>query len=196
MTKTKRYTLLAEGFAENVFIPNFLNTHNSQKLKFIKSNLKISQSSNPSRSKVLNHLNKFVIASLIDNDEDLFIVGVDLDKPDHDLSLLKEQEKEILKKIPKQIDRKKVVVFIPVQAFDHWLLYQSYQLKSERRITNSSLESKTAKEIKKELYGVSKPNSSVIEKKTKEILKVMDYKELVKQSKSFNHFYKQLTPFL
>lgn len=196
MIKQLKFTLLAEGIVENAFIPELLNKLNPAKIKFSKSKLNIKQSANPSKSKVIKYLADFVNTSLIVNEEDLFIVGVDLDEQDLDSKLFKSQEKEILGIIPKKIDKKKVIVFIPVQAFDHWLLYQSYKIKGEKRLVNNSLESKTSEEVKKKLYGSSNPNIYTIQKRTKEILEVLDISDLVKQSKSFAHFHGQVKVFV
>lgn len=192
MIKTIKYTLLAEGIVENTFIPLLLDKIHSGKIKFSKSNLNIKQSSSPSKSKVLKNISSFVKESLVNNEEDYFIVGVDLDLPDHDLVNFKNQSNSIKSLIPQSIDNSKVIIFIPVQAFDHWLLYQSYKIKNSKRIVNNSLESKSSQIVKKDLYGKANPDSYLINIKAKEILKVIDIADLAKQSKSFNHFYEQI----
>jgi hypothetical protein len=196
MIKSIKYSLLAEGIVENVFIPAFLNQLLPEKAKFTKSNLTIKSSSSPSKSKVLKKVSDFVKTSLIVLDEDLFIVGVDLDKPDHDLTHLKSQETELKGLIPDHIDASKVIIYIPIQAFDHWLLYQKYKVDRTARTADNSLESKDSNNVKKALYGTSRPDTYLIRKKANEILEAMSVSDLSKQSKSFKHFHKQIENYM
>lgn len=187
------YTLLAEGIVENEFIPGLLKKLSTNKnITISKSSLSLKQSSGPSKSKVLKNVNLFAKSSILINDENLFLVGVDLDSADHDLSQLKEQEKQIRALIPNGIDEKKAIIFIPIQSFDHWLLYQHYKVNRSEKTLANSLESKLSSEVKKTLYGVSNPNGYLIKTTTKKVLEVLDIQELSKQSKSFKHFYDQL----
>lgn len=196
MTKI-RYTLLAEGIVENEFIPGLFKKLSAGKnITISKSSLSIKQSSGPSKSKVLKLVNLFAKNSILVNDEQLFLVGVDLDSADHDLSQLHEQEKQIRALIPDGVDENKAIVFVPIQAFDHWLLYQNYKIKRSEKTTANSLESKSSGEVKKSLYGVSNPDGYLIKSTTKKILDVLDVEELSKQSKSFKHFYDQLPKIL
>lgn len=192
-----RYTLLAEGIVENEFIPGLLqNLSKGKNITFSKSSLSIKQSSSPSKSKVLKNVNLFAKNSILVNDEDMFLVGVDLDAADHDLSQLKEQENQIRELIPTSIEKKKAIVFIPIQAFDHWLLYQNYKITSEKKIDDNSLERKPSNIIKKTLYGKSNPDGYLIKNTTRKVLEVLDIEELSKQSKSFKHFHDQLKNFI
>jgi hypothetical protein len=192
MIRTIHYTLLAEGIVENAFIPELLQKIHGGKLRFSKSHLSLKQSASPSKSKVFANIAKFAKESLIIQEEDLFIVGVDLDVQDYDLNILKKEEKKIYESLGQGIDNSKVIIFIPIQAFDHWLLYQSYRLERKERIVDNSLESKDTYDVKKDLYDTSHPNANTIRKKAKAILGILDIKDLTKQSKSFKHFYDQL----
>jgi hypothetical protein len=91
--KKLTYTLIAEGYAEYAFLEVLINkVAESYSLQTKKTSLKISQSANPSRSKVLAEIGTFYNRSFQpDINTDLFIAGVDLDDVDHNLEKHKKQ---------------------------------------------------------------------------------------------------------
>lgn len=195
--RTIKYTLLCEGYSEHFTLPTILNIiGKDEDILFIRSKLKIEQSASPSKSKVLKKASDFSKRSIIDNKEDVFIVGVDLDAPDHtdELEIWNKQKNEVLLQIEKSLQSKSLV-FIPIQAFDYWLLYQKYKVDNSNQYSANSLESKSKKEIKQLLYGKSSPSEYEMNKICKLISPKIEIKELCKLSKSFNKFifdFKQL----
>lgn len=192
--KKLTYTLIAEGFAEYIFVEKLINkVAASYGLQVKKTALKISASANPSRSKVLAEISTFCIRSFQpDIDADLFIAGVDLDVADHSLEKHTQQIKEIQDKLEKlnTLYGHKIILFVPIQAIDYWILY----LKENS--TPNSLEAQNKKYIKEKVYGNSRANRHKIEKSVGQIMQNADLQQLTKQSKSFNVFYKQLDSFL
>ncbi|MDN4165544.1 hypothetical protein QWY31_08530 [Cytophagales bacterium LB-30] len=150
--------------------------------------IKSSTSAQSSKGKILNELEKLVQASYTKEDVNLFIVGVDLDEPDHTGEIHKKQLQELYSRIPQRIQessKMKIICFSPVQAIEAWLSYQH-----NKTIQANSLEKLSPRELKKLLYGTNRVNPRIAEKLAKDI----DVEHLIKQSKSFDHFYKQLNP--
>ncbi len=126
----------------------------------------------------------------------LFIVGVDLDKPDYENTLHKEEVSQIEIKVKNAIETLDgCIFFVPVQAFDYWLAYQNYRISNEKKPAPNSLESKDKKAIKKMVYG-DKQAKKNIENACNKIIAKWDLNELHEQSKSFKHFHQQIESFL
>lgn len=80
--KEIRYSLLAEGIAEYFAINLIINKiGDKSNYKLIQSPAKIAKNANPSKSKVYANIKTFANNSLA-MQEQLFIVGVDLDEAD------------------------------------------------------------------------------------------------------------------
>lgn len=194
------YTLLGEGIAEDAFIPAYIQSVAKVKnIQTVRSRLKISTSSKPSMSKVLDHLESFCIQSLVQNNEQLFIAGIDLDKPDHTdkQELYKARIQELKNKLGTLYGKyeNKIILFVPVQCIDHWLYYQYYKIDKSEKPSNNSLESQSGKEIKKMLYG-NRRDGGQIKEITAKIIKDCDFDELAKQSRSFRNFHEKVTKFI
>jgi hypothetical protein len=192
--KEIRYSLLAEGIAEYYAIELILNKIGQKyNCKFIQSSLKLSKSANPSKSKVYANIYAFASKSYT-SQEALFIVGVDLDSADFEDNQWQKEANSIQQRLPKKTNH--VIIFIPIQAFDYWLLYQKYQIEKTKKPVNHSLEAKNKNEIKAELYGDKNPNRAKIESTCQKILLKIDVEELCAQSISFKRFYDELEFFL
>ena len=193
------YSLICEGFAENYSLPKIIEKFGKEKgVKFLRSKEpRIAQSANPSKSKVLKKATEYALDSLGVREHDVFIIGVDLDENDltHELSIWEKQKTELQNLIaPKFHD--KSVIFVSIQAFDYWLLYQKYKISNFVKPASNSLEAKTKKEIKNLLYGKSNPSEREIKKVCEEISTQVDITELQQQSKSFNKFIVSLNKIL
>ena len=117
---------------------------------------------------------------------------------DTDLPIYKARVKEMTDKLGKEFLAKyrgKIILFVPIQAIDYWILYQSYRLKNEIKPTENSLESTTKDATKKKLYGVNITETK-IKKIAKEVAEKADFAELSKQSKSFKFFHEQVEKFI
>jgi len=190
--KSIRYTVLVEGIAEGIFIPLLLKRMGLRfEISFSASPIRNIKKANKER--VISRVEDVAKASLIANNDDLLIVGVDLDAPDYppELEKHKTQVKMIVDRIPKTL-RVRSIVFVPIQAIDFWLLYQ---LESKGPRVVNSLESKSKTEVKKELYCVSSPDRYKIEQTVSKVMANFDADRLSKQSASFKHFYTQLNSF-
>lgn len=194
--KQIKYTLIGEGFSEEYSLPIILSQLGKDKeWRFVRSKrLKITQSSNPSKTKIINKASVFSKTSLFLHKDDVFIIGVDLDSNDlsPDMNKFENQKKEILEKVDTKFHLK-TLVFVPIQAFDYWLLYQKYRIDDScKKYPVNGLESKDKKEIKKLLYGTESPSERIIKKICTAISEKADIQEMCKQSKSFNKFITEL----
>jgi hypothetical protein len=189
MTKKQlRYTLLAEGIIERLFIPAYLkklalNTSISFKNSTKGNNVY-------SKSKVLKSIKNLVSDFVASETEHLFIMGVDLDSDvinDNYFNEIKKLEAEIHQYVPKD----KIVIFVAVQSFDYWMYYQSNKIHK-----SNSLEKKNRTDIKSWLYGTSQPNKNDTSIAFNKIFDKIDFELLSKQSKSFNDFHSKIKKYI
>ncbi|WP_421826695.1 DUF4276 family protein [Larkinella sp.] len=196
------YTLVGEGFAEYAFIPAYLKRMaENRSVQFVRSNIRIAISANPSASKVIEKAAQFCEQALVSESHELFIIGIDLDKADFPPELMHHTKRrnELVAKLGKlhKTFEKKIVLYVPIQAFDHWLYYQCYKVNlKEVKPTPNSLEAKHQDEIKTRLYGKKAADRLTMEKIAKTVAEKADFDELAKQSRSFDHFHKQIVTFL
>jgi hypothetical protein len=89
----------------------------------------------------------------------------------------------------------KIILFVPIQALDYWILYQKYKVEG-RRYNNNGLESKNKDDVKELAYGNKGANGYQITKIINQITDIADFEELASQSKSFNLFHSQIKAFI
>lgn len=192
------YTLIGEGFAEYKFIPAYMEWVGKQtgQLHVVRTKIQIAITKNPSVSKVLQEAGMLCAQSFADskNPCQLFLAGIDLDKPDFtdDLEVHTKRLEELKRKMGKVYKRyeKNIILYVPIQAIDCWVCYVQHNA------TANSLESATKDETKKRVYGEKNPDRQRIEKVVCEAAAKADFAQLAKQSRSFNHFHKQVQAFL
>ena len=199
--KTKKrldYTLVAEGFAEYAFIPTYLRLLAEQySVQVVRSKLDLMKKQ-PSKSRVLLEAGKLCIAA-IQQKHDLFIAGIDLDDADHEKSQVRhETERNKLASAMGGVYKShtdKIILYVPVQAIEHWLTYQAYKIGLTIKYADNGVESKLQDELKRLLY---KGNESGLnmERVAQRIAEKADFNELANQSRSFAHFHKQVLEFL
>jgi hypothetical protein len=197
MSKTLRYTLIGEGFAEYKFIPAYMDwvaANYPQIEQVVRTKIQIPITKNPSVSKVLQEAANLCVRSFADdkNPCDLFIAGIDLDESDFTLERHDKRIRELKEKMGKvyRIYEQKITLYVPIQAIDCWIHYV------QNNATANSLESTGKGEIKKKVYGDKNPDRQRIEKVAREAGATADFAKLAKQSRSFAHFHKQITEFL
>ncbi len=192
------YTLIAEGYAEYSFIPTYLRLIALEHgIQSVPSSLGF-KGRDAGKSKVLQEAAR-ICTIAIQQDNQLVIIGIDLDSADH------EQEQ------PKHTAECKVVVeavgraykeyglrikhYVPVQAIEHWMAYQAYKVGLAAKFAENGVEGKEQNELKRLLYkgNNSGPN---MDRVAKAIAEKADFDELAKQSRSFAHFHKQIVGFL
>ena len=159
MSKTLRYSLVSEGFAEYKFIPAYMEWAAKQvgDLQAVRTNIQIAITKNPSVSKVLQEAATLCARSFTDerNPCQLFIAGIDLDEPDFtdDLELHAKRMRELrdrMGKVYKQYEAK-TILYVPVQAIDCWVHYV------QQNATANSLESTSKDETKKKFMAKRTP---------------------------------------
>ena len=193
------YALVAEGFAEYSFIPVYLKRIAAEKgLQVKRSSLDLLKKQ-PSKSKVLSEAEDLCLKALRDEEQAFCIVGVDLDGPDQT-----DEQEEHVKECSKLIKAlgsahkkygEQILIYIPIQAIEHWLAYQAYQSKISEKPTNGSLEKLHQKELKRLLYD-DKDDRRKIQSIAQAIAEKADFNELAKQSRSFKHFHSQVISIL
>lgn len=204
MSKKLTYTLLGEGFAEYTFMKIYLErlvADKKENIQVISSKLMKPSGGKSSSSQVLANIRNLCIKSFVSrNDIQIFIAGIDLDQNDNDPDLpkYKTRLKEMTDKLGKELHelyRNKIILFVPIQAIDCWILYQHYRLKNDAKPTNNSLESVNINDTKKRLYGKDF-NQTKIERIAEQVAEKADFEELAKQSKSFKFFHEQVKNFI
>ncbi|GAB4045797.1 hypothetical protein [Spirosoma litoris] len=193
------YALIAEGFAEYSFIPVYVKRLATEKgLQVKRSSLDLLKKQ-PSKSKVLQEAEELCLKALRDEEQDFCIIGIDLDGPDQ----TDEQNEHTLEctKLNKALGtaykryKEHIIVYVPIQAIEHWLAYQAYHLKINEKPTKGVLEKLHQKELKRLLYR-DKDDRRKMQSIAQDIAEKADFNELAKQSRSFSHFHKQVTAFL
>ncbi len=192
------YTLISEGFAEYQFIPAYMDwmSRQSGQLQTVRTKIQIAITKNPSVSKVLQEAGTLCAQTFADkrNPCHLFIAGIDLDTTDFDddLPLHRKRLDELKGRMGKvhRLYEQKIILYVPIQAIDYWIGYSQYNA------TPNSLESFSKDDIKKKVYGDKNPDRQRIEKTVREIASTTDFRRLAKQSRSFNHFHKQVEAFI
>ncbi|GAB3575884.1 hypothetical protein GCM10027578_40700 [Spirosoma luteolum] len=197
MSKTLRYTLIAEGFAEYQFIPAYIDWIAKQigDLQPVRTKIQLAISKNPSVSKVLQEAATYCVQSFADKKYpcDLFIAGIDLDTTDFTDN--QEYHTQRLKQLQDAMGRayklyeNKIILYAPIQAIDCWIHYV------QQNATANSLESIPKVETKRKVYG-QRQDRQQIEKIAREAAMKADFDELARQSRSFKHFHQQVVAFL
>lgn len=122
---------------------------------------------------------------------DILIVGRDADSIDH-------RRIETLKTnlhTSCSYHHPKVVLMVPVQCIEHWLLYIKRHTENPGSTKNETLEPVKRPECKKLVYGdAKKPDNQVII--ASELLAHLDVNWLVSRSESFKHFHQQVETFI
>lgn len=119
---------------------------------------------------------------------DFFFVGKDYDDADR-RSFDKEFEK--LRSQLSSNHQSRTIIFLPVQAIEHWLCY----LK-QSGTKNISLEGMERKQAKIEIYGAPKVSTARCKDVVEELTQNIDFDWLRNRSHSFNHFYRQIEPIM
>ena len=199
MKKPLVYTLVAEGFAEYTFVPIYLKRLATERgLQIKRSSLDLLKKQ-PSKSKVLAEAEELCLKALRDEEQTFCIVGVDLDVPDQ----TDEQEKhhEECRKLMVALDSaqekygSQICIYVPVQAIEHWLMYQAYHTKPIAKPVNDSIEKESQDKLKKLLYS-GRDDRRQMQAVSRAIAEKADFEELAKQSRSFAHFHQQVKTFL
>ncbi|MBD2754549.1 DUF4276 family protein [Spirosoma validum] len=195
------YTLVAEGFTEYTFIPIYLKRVAAEKTLQIKRSSLDLLKKQPSKSKVLVEAEDLCLKALRDENQAFCIVGVDLDGPDQT-----DEQQEHVKECDKLIKalgsaykpntyKARIAIYVPIQAIEHWLIYQAYHSKLIDKPVANSIEKESQDKLRKLLYG-SKDDRRQMQSIAQTIAEKADFNELAKQSRSFAHFHNQIIAFL
>ncbi len=193
--KRLNYSMICEDIAHQTFIKAFLP-------EFLKhSNLSLNIEFNEDffyRFKSRNSkdvLKRYANASIVafcDYDIDLLLIGVDYD--DRDRGRFDKEIGKLYNEIDKKL-RNRSVIFFPVQAIEHWLLFIQYQIQNPGLTKNISgnIEGIPRKEAKIDFFGESFISKEDQKRKIFEIVGQVDINKLISHSQSFRRFCNDLS---
>lgn len=192
------YTLVAEGYAEYAFIPVYIRRMaDIYAIQSVKSPLGL-RPGKSNKSEVYLECQD-ILKDSINKQYDLFIVGVDLDKPDHDQDqpVHTAECDKLVTALGKPYQRfsDRIIIYVPVQAIEHWLIYQVHKINRTKTIVSDSVESAHQDKFKEQLYK-GRRDGDAMQQVARKIAEEADFDELAKQSKSFCHFHEQVKSFL
>jgi len=186
------YSILCEDNAHKIFIETILRKLNNDKFQFLFNHIFYKKLLCRNSKDVLNKMVQAVDYSFLQSYGffvDILFIGIDYDdRP-------RENFNAGLDKLYQKFDnkgREKAIIFFPVQAIEHWLLFAKRKKDNPGLTKNigdeiEKIERKTAKEI---LYGneVQSRNEIIVR-----LVENVDLPWLSIQSKSFNLFYQKLS---
>jgi hypothetical protein len=189
--------MICEDIAHQTFIKTFLP-------KFLKHfNLNLNIEFNEKffyRFKSRNSkdvLKKYANAGIIafrDYDMDLLIIGVDYD--DRDRGKFDKEIAKLYNEIDKKL-RSRSVIFFPVQALEHWLLFIQRKIGNPKLLKNISneIESIPRNEAKEKIFRSKRPNRIAQEQIITVLIDDIDIGWLISNSQSFRSFCNDLRKF-
>ncbi len=195
--KQLNYSLICEDIAHKTFIrtllPLFLQ---HQGLNFyLKFNRDFFYRFKSSNSKAV--LKKYANAGIVayrDFNIDLLLIGIDYDDRNRNSF---EKEIEVLYNQIHEKVRTISVIFFPVQAIEHWLLFIQYKIQNPRSTKNiaGNIERLPRNKAKIDLFGSTYLSKEDQRKKISEIIKQIDIDWLRSRSQSFRNFNYDLNKF-
>ncbi|WP_375448303.1 hypothetical protein [uncultured Fibrella sp.] len=192
------YTLVAEGYAEYAFIPVYMRRMADRyAIQAVKSKLGLRPGKSNKSEVYLEYQD--ILKDSINRQYDLFIVGVDLNEPDReqDQPVHRKECDKLIAALGKPYQRfsNKIVLYVPVQAIEYWLIYQLHKVQAMKTTVSNSVKSAHQDKFKEQLYK-NRRDGDAMQQVAKEIAEKADFDELAKQSCSFCHFHEQVTAFL
>jgi len=193
--KKVTFAHFCEDVSQRVFLENALKqfpAQNKAAIEFILNEEFVWTFKPRTKAEVLDNYSDASIKAFAKYKVDVFFIGMDYD--DWDQSAYKEKHLELGDVLDKSI-RTKTIIFLPIQAVEHWLCYLKQKIDNPQTTKLILQEGKNRRAAKDEIYGTTRPSSSLSETKVNELTTPIDFGWLCNHSKSFNHFYKQLEAF-
>ncbi len=190
--KEINYGIFCEDISQKTFIIEFLKIFEIEKQLYfvLNENFSYKYKGRPRNGIITNYVDVSIVGFL---NFGLNILFVGLDYDDKDRTRFKEEYDKLQKKLPKQTINK-TIIFFPVQAIEHWMLFIKYKIdnpKSTKNISNN-IEKISRKDAKKEIYGTYKPNKIVSEEISSKITSQLNINWLKSKSESFRLFLNKL----
>ncbi len=179
------YSIICEDITQLTFIKIFLERYSDDK-KFILNQNCYYQFKCKNKQEVLKSYSNSSILAFRNYSLDFLLVGFDYD--DRNRKQFNKELEFFYKKLPANT-RNKTIIFLPVQAIEHWLLYIKYNNENKKTTKNITLENIDRKKAKFEIYGTKRPHKKLSEIKTDKILQNFNIDWLVSKSESFKYFY-------
>jgi len=196
--KQLKYSLICEDVAHKTFVetvlPLFIR-HTNESFDFIFDADFYYRFKARNSKDVLKRYADAAIVAFRDYDMDLLLIGVDYD--DRDRSAFN-KELDGLYGAVNEVVRDKSVIFFPVQAIEHWLLFIKFRIENPGSTKNIStdIEKIIRKKAKVDFFGESRMPRDKQKKMIVEIVGQIDIKWLISRSESFKRFYNDFKCFL
>ena len=196
--KQLKYSLICEDVAHETFIETVLPLFGRQSkvsFDFIFDSVFFYRFRSRNSKDVLKSYADAGIVAFRDYNLDLLLIGVDYD--DRDRNAFNNEIGSLYKDINEKI-RDKSVIFFPVQAIEHWLLFIKFKIENPKSTKNisSDIEKIIRKKAKTDFFGESRISKDEQKKMIADIVKQIDIKWLLSRSASFKRFYSDFNIFL
>lgn len=186
------YGLICEDIAQKTFLKKFLE--NFKGYNFINNEIFFKRYRAKTKKEVLKAIPFIGYQAFEEFQLKLLFIGVDYD--DLDRKNFKNELDKLYKEIEEKV-RKTTIIFYPVQAIEHWLLYLKHHSKNPKSTKNISFEQISRNDAKKEIYNQTKRISDAKTIKViTELTKEFDINWLKSRSESFKYFYNDFLKFL
>lgn len=186
--KDVKFGIFCEDISQKTFVIEFLKQFQKNgSLNFIYNKDFSYRYKGQNSVHLLNTYSEVSIIGFRDFLLDILFVGIDFD--DRDRTKFDQEYKKLQSKLPEQT-KNKTIIFFPVQAIEHWMLFIKYKIENPNSTKNISqdIEKISRKEAKKQIYGTYKPSKKISEKFTFEIFSDLKISWLIAKSESFKYF--------
>lgn len=179
------YSLICEDIAHETFIKALLPLFLEQEGTVFFNQEFFKRFKSVNSKGVLKKYSDASIVAFRDYNIDLLLIGIDYD--DRDRKYFEKEIELLYGKITEKI-RNKNVIFFPVQAIEHWLMYIKYHDENPKSTKNVSFENISRKDAKTKVYEEAKTTEKDRERIVNDIVGKIDLKWLISRSNSFKRF--------
>jgi hypothetical protein len=196
--KQLKYSLICEDVAHKTFIETVLPLiagHPKESFDFIFDSGFFYRFKARNSKDVLKRYADASIVAFRDFNLDLLLIGVDYD--DRDRNAFNNEIDYLYEKINEKI-RDKSVIFFPVQAIEHWLLFIKFRIENPKSTKNISpdIEKIIRKKAKTDFFGEKSISREEQKNMIANIVKQIDIEWLISRSASFKRFNNDFSIFL
>lgn len=187
------YGLLCEDVAQKVFLECFLEKFKDLSFQFNEKFYYRFRASINNNIHVKKSIPQIGFEVFEQYQLKLLFIGLDYDSKNQKYFITE------LEKLYEKVDanvRVQSIIFYPVQAIEHWLLYLKYRKDKPKSTKNISFENKNRKNAKKDIFKSKKVSEAKTTKIISELMKEADLNWLKSRSVSFKYFYNDFNKYL
>lgn len=177
-----KYGLICEDFAQKYFLEKFLE----------KSNFSFNLDENfyyrfraNNKKQVLKTIKQIGYNAFAQHRLDVLFIGLDYD--DKDQKSFQEETRKIYSTVAKNI-KNTTIVFYPIQAIEHWLLYLKFRIENPKSTKNIKFENISRRKAKLDIYNSIKVSENKTVKIINELTEINFINWLNSKSDSFKKF--------